>query len=84
MVGTSFGNGAFIVNYITSVIPAIRFWSYLWTAALTIIPTYLVTALIFMGITAKLRIWLVVGSLGMVLIWVSSNVLNHYQMVKET
>lgn len=75
---------AFIVNYITAVIPAIRFWGYLWTAALTIIPSYLVTAMIFMGVTAKLRIWLVVGGLGMVLIWFSSYLLNRYQTLKAT
>lgn len=75
---------AFIVNYVTAVIPAIRFWSYLWTAALTIIPSYLVTALIYMGFSPKLRIWLVVGSLGMVLIWVSSYLLNRLQIIKET
>lgn len=75
---------AFIVNYITAMIPAIEFWSYLWTAALTIIPSYLVTALIFMGISANLRIWLVIGSLGMCLIWVSSYLLNRYPLVKET
>lgn len=75
---------AFIVNYITAVIPAIRFWSYLWTAALTIIPSYLVTALIFVGASASLRIWLVVGCLGMVLIWFSSYLLNRMQIVKGT
>lgn len=75
---------AFIVNYITAFIPAIEFWSYLWTAALTIIPSYLVTALIFMGISENLRTWLVVGSLCMVLIWVSSYLLNRYPMAKET
>jgi len=75
---------AFIVNYITAIIPAIGFWSYLWTAGLTIIPSYFVTALIFMGFTEKLRIWLVVGSIGMVMTWASSYLLNRYQMVKET
>ena len=75
---------AFIVNYITALIPAIGFWSYLWTAALTIIPSYWVTALIFMGISENLRAWLVVGSLGMVLIWASSYLLNRYPTVKET
>lgn len=75
---------AFIVNYITAVIPAIEFWSYFWTAAVTIIPSYLATALIFMGISANLRIWLVIGSLGMVLIWVFSYLLNRYPLVKET
>jgi len=74
---------AFIVNYITAVIPAIEFWSYFWTAALTIIPSYLVTALIFMGISANLRIWLVIGSLGMVLA-ISSYLLNRYPMAKKT
>jgi len=75
---------AFVVNYITAVIPSIRFWSYLWTAALTIIPSYVVTALIFMGVSTNLRIWLVVGSLGMVLIWISSYLLSRSQLVKET
>jgi uncharacterized membrane protein YdjX (TVP38/TMEM64 family) len=75
---------AFIVNYITAVIPAIDFWSYFWTAALTIIPSYIATALVFMGISRNLRIWLVIGSLGMVLIWCSSYLLNRYPLVKES
>ncbi|MCQ2027258.1 TVP38/TMEM64 family protein, partial [Clostridium butyricum] len=32
---------AFIVNYIAAIIPIIDFWSYFWTAALTIIPSYI-------------------------------------------
>lgn len=72
---------AFIVNYLTAVIPAIRFWEYLWTAAVTIIPSYLMTAMVFMGVATKFRIYLWVGVLGMILIWLSSYLLNRLQMV---
>ncbi|WP_407309596.1 TVP38/TMEM64 family protein [Desulfosporosinus sp. SB140] len=75
---------AFIVNYITAMIPAIDFWSYLWTAALTIIPSYIATALVFMGISANYRIWLLVGSFAMVILWIFSYLMSRYPMAKET
>lgn len=74
---------AFIVNYITAVIPAIDFWSYFWTAALTIIPSYIATALVLMGISVNSRIWLVIGSFGMVILWIFSCFLSRYPILKE-
>lgn len=75
---------AFIVNYLTAIIPVIDFWSYFWTAALTIIPSYIATALVFMGISAKVGIWLFVGSLSMVILWIFSYVLSRYPISKRS
>ncbi|CAA7603221.1 SNARE associated Golgi protein [Acididesulfobacillus acetoxydans] len=72
---------AFLVNYITALLPAVRFWDYLWTAAVTIIPSYLMTAMVFAGVATKFRIWLWAGILGMILIWLSSYLLHRLQAV---
>ncbi|KLU61955.1 TVP38/TMEM64 family inner membrane protein YdjZ [Peptococcaceae bacterium CEB3] len=71
----------FLVNYITALIPAIRFWDYLWTAAVTIIPSYLMTAMVFAGVATRFRIWLWAGILGMTLIWLASYLLHRLQTV---
>lgn len=57
---------AFAANYITGVLPCVRFWPYVWTAAVTIIPYYLATALIFLGVSRQVWPWLIVGTLGIV------------------
>lgn len=52
---------AFIINYAAGIIPSVKLWPYLWTAALSIIPYYVGTALVYLGITSKMWIWLIAG-----------------------
>ncbi|WP_072774600.1 TVP38/TMEM64 family protein [Desulfitobacterium chlororespirans] len=67
---------AFIVNYAAGMIPSIKLWPYFWTAALSIIPYYVGTALVYLGITAKMWIWLVIGGAAILIFWSVSYLLN--------
>lgn len=60
---------AFAVNYIAGVLPSVRFWPYIWTAALSIIPYYVATALVFLGVSRQVWPWLIVGSIGILAFW---------------
>lgn len=60
---------AFLVNYIAGVIPSVRFWPYVWTGALSIIPYYLGTALVFLGVSRAIWVWLIVGGIMIIAFW---------------
>lgn len=62
---------AFAVNYIAGVIPSVKLWPYTWTAALTIIPYYLGTAFVFIGILNATWLWLMVGVIAIGAFWAS-------------
>lgn len=68
---------AFAVNYIAGVIPSVKFWPYLWTAGVTIIPYYVGTALVFLGIASEMWLWLILGSLVVIGFWGVSYMLSH-------
>ncbi|NLI91537.1 MAG: VTT domain-containing protein [Peptococcaceae bacterium] len=74
---------AFAVNYIAGIIPSIRLWPYLWTAAISIIPYYVGTALLFMGITMKTWYWLLLGGIGVGAFWAASYLLNRKKFVLD-
>lgn len=67
---------AFAVNYIASAMPSMKFWTYLWTAAVSMIPYYIGTALIFLGVSEETWIWLVLGIIALILIWSTGYFLN--------
>ncbi|GAB6171899.1 VTT domain-containing protein [Paradesulfitobacterium aromaticivorans] len=60
---------AFMVNYIAGVIPSVRFWPYVWTGALSIIPYYVGTALVFLGVSRAIWVWLIVGGIMIIAFW---------------
>lgn len=60
---------AFAVNYIAGVMPSMNLWTYLWTAALSMIPYYFGTALVFMGVAQETWIWLVAGVIALAAFW---------------
>lgn len=60
---------AFAVNYIAGVMPSVKLWPYVWTAALSIIPYYVGTALVFVGVAKETWIWLVVGGAAILAFW---------------
>ena len=60
---------AFAANYIAGVLPSVRFWPYFWTAALSIIPYYVATALVFLGVSRQVWPWLIVGAIGILAFW---------------
>lgn len=67
---------AFAVNYIASAMPSMKFWTYFWTAALSMIPYYVGTALVFLGVAQETGIWLVLGIIALSLIWGTGYFLN--------
>lgn len=67
---------AFAVNYIAGVMPSMKLWTYLWTAALSMIPYYVGTALVFMGVARETWIWLVLGIVALMLFWGTGYLLN--------
>lgn len=67
---------AFAVNYIAGVLPSVKLWPYVWTAALSIIPYYLGTVLVYLGITKATWIWLVIGAAVVFILWGTSYLLS--------
>ncbi len=70
---------AFAVNYIAGVMPSMRLWPYLWTAAVSMIPYYIGTALVFLGVTREAWKWLLLGSVALVAFWSAGYLLNKKQ-----
>ena len=60
---------ALAINCIAGVIPSIEFWPYFWTATVSIIPYYIETALIFMGIYRGTWQWLIFGAVAIAVFW---------------
>lgn len=60
---------AFVVNYITGVMPSVKLWPYVWTAALSMIPYYTGTALVYVGVAKSTWIWLAVGGAAILALW---------------
>lgn len=67
---------AFAVNYIAGAMPSMKLWTYLWTAALSMIPYYIGTALVFLGVARETWIWLILGIVALILFWGTGYVLN--------
>lgn len=60
---------AFAVNYIAGVMPSMKLWSYLWTAAISMAPYYIGTGFVFLWITSKAWHWLILGGIVLVAFW---------------
>lgn len=70
---------AFIVNYIAAAMPSISLWPYVWTSAVSIIPYYLGTTLVYIGVAKSTWIWLVAGVTAIIVVFTVS-----YQLNKKT
>ncbi len=62
---------AFVVNYAAGLIPVVRFWSYLWTGVVSIMPYYLGVAFLYEGVLSN-RLWLFVGVIPLFIVGVAS------------
>ncbi len=71
---------AFAVNYVAGVIPSVGFWPYLWTAAISIVPYYLGTALVFLGVSREIWRWLIIGGIAIVAFWSTGYMLNRHKI----
>lgn len=65
-----------VVNYTAGVSRQVKFWSYTWTSAVGGIPYYLGAALVFLGLSRKYLIWLIIGGIAIVLIWIAGLLFN--------
>ncbi|WP_407306785.1 TVP38/TMEM64 family protein [Desulfosporosinus sp. SB140] len=72
---------AFAVNYIAGAMPSMKFWTYLWTAALSMIPYYVGTALVFLGVAQSTWLWLALGFGALILFWGTGYFLNKRKAV---
>lgn len=66
----------FLVNYVAGLLKPIDVWTYMWTAAVTIIPYYVGTALLYLGINRRLTTVFFVGLLIVAVIWIISHRVN--------
>ena len=71
---------AFAINCIAGVIPSIEFWPYFWTAAVSIIPYYIGTALVFSGVYKGNWQWLILGAIAIAVFSAASYALNRRQV----
>lgn len=58
-----------VFNYACGLLPNLSAITYLWTTGLGIMPYDLGAALIFLGFSSRLIIWLVVGGVALAVIW---------------
>jgi len=61
-----------VFNYACGLLPDLSLWTYLWTTGLGIMPYDLGAALIFLGFSSRLVVWLIVGGVAIALIWVAT------------
>ncbi|KLU60763.1 TVP38/TMEM64 family inner membrane protein YdjZ [Peptococcaceae bacterium CEB3] len=71
---------AVIVNYVAGGLPSIKLWPYFWTAAVSIIPYYIGTALVFLGVSKELWTWLMVGGAAILAFWGIGFLLNRHPL----
>lgn len=72
---------AFAVNYIAGSMPSMNLWTYLWTAGISMIPYYVGTALVFLGVARETWKWLVLGVCALVAFWGLSFTLNRRKVI---
>ncbi len=71
---------AVAINYIAGLIPSVEFWPYFWTGALSIIPYYVGTVLVFLGVSKGTWPWLILGSIAIFAFWSTSYVYKRRQL----
>lgn len=60
----------FIISYILGTIPSVRLFAFVWTAAVAIVPYYVGAALIYLGVSKHLVLWLTLGFVAISVFWV--------------
>lgn len=61
-----------VLNYASAMLKHVDTWTYLWTTGVGIMPYDVGAALIFLGFSQNMIIWLVIGVGAIVLIWLSA------------
>ncbi len=65
-----------VVNYAAGVLKSVRLWDFVWTSALGGLPYYLGAAFIFLGVSHRYLVWLMVGGLVVGIVWVLGYLYN--------
>lgn len=65
-----------VVNYAAGVLHSVRVRDYIWTTGVGLIPYDLGAALVFLGFSHNYSIWLAVGGIALVAIWVTGYLFN--------
>ncbi len=66
---------AFVINYAAGLIPAVGFWNYAWTGALSILPYYLGAAFLYVGVSTNWK-WILVSVIPLGLAGVASYIVR--------
>ncbi|MCY0902691.1 MAG: VTT domain-containing protein [Firmicutes bacterium] len=66
-----------VFNYACGLIPRVRLWTYLWTTGLGIIPYDFGAALLFLGFSSKILVWLIAGGVALAVIWAITLFVRH-------
>jgi uncharacterized membrane protein YdjX (TVP38/TMEM64 family) len=65
-----------VTNYTAGVVRSISLWNFIWTSVVGGIPYYVGAALLFLGISKKYIIWLVIGGIAILAIWIIGYLYN--------
>ncbi|MFD1677442.1 TVP38/TMEM64 family protein [Alicyclobacillus fodiniaquatilis] len=73
-----------VVNYTAGISKSVRLWNYIWTSAVGGIPYYVGAALVFLGVSKKYMVWLVIGGVALLVVWIAGYFFNrHVQILKR-
>lgn len=67
-----------VVNYAAGVMRSVKTFDYVWTTGIGLLPYDLGAALVFLGVSKRFTIWLIVGSLAVILIWIAGYWFNRH------
>ncbi|RIV21830.1 TVP38/TMEM64 family protein [Alicyclobacillaceae bacterium I2511] len=58
-----------VVNYAAGILRSVKLWGFIWTSALGGVPYYLGAAFIFLGVSHRYMVWLMVGGVVVGIVW---------------
>jgi len=67
---------AFVQNYMIGAVPGISFWRYFWTGSVAILPYYVGTASLFLGVNSRTGEWVAVGGVVLFVLWITGFLLK--------
>lgn len=67
-----------VVNYTAGVLKSVRPIDYIWTTAIGLLPYDIGAALVFLGFSKKYTLWIVIGGIAVLAIWIAGYLFNRY------
>jgi|GEM_PF-527473 len=65
-----------VVNYTAGIVRTVSTWNFIWTSAVGGVPYYVGAALVFLGVSKKYIVWLVLGGTALLAIWIAGYLYN--------